>query len=92
VPLYRGKAARRHRHPTNVSTISEQLKKRTAYRSYGGYRVQLENYEDMEYYGNIQIGSPPQTFSVVFDTGSASLWVPCANCDQSMAECRDHRK
>ncbi|KAJ6493183.1 acid protease [Mycena sanguinolenta] len=44
---------------------------------------------DLEWFGPIQVGTPPQDFTVVFDTGSDALIIPGTNCTDS---CQNQNK
>jgi saccharopepsin len=43
-----------------------------------GHPVPIHDYQNAQFYGPIKIGG--QTFQVIFDTGSANVWVPGKAC------------
>ena len=56
----------------------------------GKSSVVLTDWENSMYYGTISVGTPPQTFNVLYDTGSSNTWIFGSKCHSHT--CRTHNR
>ncbi|KAM6108256.1 pepsin B-like [Pterocles gutturalis] len=67
----------------------DPVKKYTSSKDHVVYE-RITNHLDSSYFGEISVGTPPQNFLVLFDTGSSNLWVPSIFCQSP--PCFNHAK
>jgi len=96
VPLKLATARPRRANQAHVSLISTELSQNSkawqseGFRTLSSMRAQAQQLHALQYYGEVHVGTPPQRFTVIFDTGSGQLMLPSARCTSEA--CKKHEQ
>ena len=54
---------------------------RNTFNRYNGEHVDINDFSNTQYFIQATVGTPPQPFTVVPDTGSSNLWIYSSKCN-----------